>query len=41
MVPLIAQALDTSAMQDCQICGEPCNDTVCQACKMLEKGAID
>ncbi|MDR0767565.1 MAG: TIGR00269 family protein [Methanosarcinales archaeon] len=41
MVPMIAQALDTSAMQDCQICGEPCNDTVCQACKMLEKKAIE
>jgi len=41
MVPLISQALDTSEMQSCQICGEPCNDTVCQACKMLERTATD
>jgi uncharacterized protein (TIGR00269 family) len=38
MVPLITQVLDVSKMQACQICGEPCNDTACQACKMLEKG---
>ena len=37
MVPLITQVLDVSEMQACQICGESCNDTVCQACKMLEK----
>lgn len=37
MVPLIAQALDVSAMKNCRICGEPCNDEICQACKMLEK----
>lgn len=37
MVPLIAQSLDVSVMKNCQICGEPCNDEVCQACKMLEK----
>jgi len=41
MVPLISQALDVSDMQNCLICGEPCNDTVCQACKMLEKKAIE
>ena len=41
MAPLISQALDVSVMNSCQICGEPCNDTVCQACKMLEKTAID
>lgn len=37
MVPLIAQSLDVSVMKNCQICSEPCNDEVCQACKMLEK----
>ncbi|MBZ3936365.1 TIGR00269 family protein [Methanimicrococcus blatticola] len=41
MVPLISQALDVSVMKNCQICGEPCNDDVCQACKMLEKKAIE
>ena len=41
MVPLISQALDASPMKRCQICGEPCNDFVCQACKMLEKTSID
>ena len=41
MIPMISQALDTSKMQDCQICGEPCNDTVCQACKMLERTVAD
>ncbi|MCL2863536.1 MAG: TIGR00269 family protein [Methanimicrococcus sp.] len=40
MAPLISQALDVAAMSTCQICGEPCSDTVCQACKMLEKTAI-
>ncbi|MDR2944578.1 MAG: TIGR00269 family protein [Methanosarcinales archaeon] len=41
LVPLIAQALDISEMKNCQICGEPCNDDVCQACKMLEKKRND
>jgi len=38
--PLISQALGVSSMNNCQICDEPCSDTVCQACKMLEKKAM-
>lgn len=41
MVPLIAQALDVSEIKNCDLCGEPCNDEICQACKMLEKTAAE
>ena len=40
MVPLIAKSLNMTDVQSCQICSEPCNDIVCQACKMLEKKTI-
>ncbi|WNY26750.1 tRNA-5-methyluridine(54) 2-sulfurtransferase [Methanolapillus ohkumae] len=40
MVPLLASGLAVSDLQNCEICGEPCNDSVCQACKMLEKNVL-
>lgn len=40
LVPLVAAGIDAAPMTLCLVCGEPCNDTVCQACKMLEKKAL-
>ena len=41
LVPMVAAALPESPMTICRICGEPCNDNVCQACRMLEKTVMD